>query len=60
MSARSFRISAIILAAVIAALAWLNISVKPRTPWDTCHEMANSRIEWSGAGYNGIYGRQGK
>ena len=57
MSARSFKISVIILAAVIAALVWLNISVKPRTPWDVCLEMANSRIEWSGAGYNGIYER---
>lgn len=57
MSARSFKISVIILAAVIAALVWLNISVKPRTPWDVCFEMTNSRIEWNGAGYNGIFER---
>ena len=58
MSEKAFRISAAILAAVIAALVWLNVSVKPRTPWDAVYEMANSRIEWSGAGYDGIYSRK--
>ena len=56
MSKRAFRISAAILACVIAALVWANISVRTRTPWDVEYEMVNSRIEWSGAGYNGIYG----
>lgn len=57
MSKRAFRISAAILACVIAALVWANISVRARTPWDAEYEMVNSRIEWSGAGYNGIYGK---
>lgn len=57
MSEKAFRISAAILAAVIAALVWLNVSVKPRTPWDAVYEIANSRIEWSGAGYDGIYAK---
>lgn len=57
MSEKAFRISAVILAAVIAALVWLNVSVKPRTPWDAVYEIANSRIEWSGAGYDGIYAK---
>lgn len=57
MSAKTFRIAAAILATVIAALVWLNINVKPHTPWDAVYEMANSRIEWSGAGYDGIYAK---
>ena len=44
-------------AVVIASLVWLNINVKPRTPWDAVYENPNSRLEWSGAGYNGIYAK---
>ena len=57
MEKRTFRIWAGIMAAVIGALIWANVSVKPRTKPDAVIEMANNRIEWTGAGYNGIYGR---
>ena len=57
MSAHTFRISISIMAVVIAALVWLTINVKPRTPWDAVYENPNSRIEWAGAGYNGIYAK---
>lgn len=55
MSKRAFGITAAILAAVIGVLAWANLAVRPRTPWDVSYAMANSRIEWTGAGYSGIY-----
>lgn len=55
MSKRAFGITAAILAAVIGVLAWANLAVRPRTPCDVSYAMANSRIEWTGAGYSGIY-----
>lgn len=46
-----------ILAVIIAALVWLNVSVKVGVEPDVVYPMVNARIEWSGAGYSGIYGR---
>ena len=43
--------------AVIIALAWWAISDAETKTWDVCYPMANQRIEWTGAGYSGIYGR---
>ena len=57
MNKKTFRISAGIMAVIIGALIFLNIKQDSRQDWDACFEMANARIEWTGAGYNGIYGR---
>lgn len=57
MSKRIFGISISIMAVVLAALIYLNVKEDNRRTWDTVHGMANSRIEWTGAGYSGIYGR---
>ena len=46
-----------VLAAVVAALIWLNVNVKVGVEPDVVYPMANARIEWSGAGYSGIYGK---
>lgn len=46
-----------ILAVIIAALVWLNVNVKAGVEPDVVYPMVNARIEWSGAGYSGIYGR---
>ena len=53
MSKRCFRISACVVAAALAALIWANVSLDRRQTWDVCYEMANRRIEWTGAGYAG-------
>ena len=57
MEKKTFRICAAIMAAVLGALIWLNCTVQPGTKPDRVIPMANARIEWTGAGYNGIYGR---
>ena len=57
MSKRTFRISVGILAVIIGALVFLNVQQDNRRDWDACYEMANARIEWTGAGYSGIYAR---
>ena len=57
MSGKKFRIIIGALAVVIAALVYLNIKEDNRKTWDVCYPMANQRIEWTGAGYSGIYGR---
>lgn len=57
MEKRTFCVLLSIISTVIALLIWLNISVKQETPYDAVYEMANKRIEWSGAGYSGIYAR---
>lgn len=57
MEKRAFCVLLSIISTVIALLIWLNISVKQETPYDAVYEMANQRIEWSGAGYSGIYAR---
>ena len=46
-----------VLAAVVAALVWLNVNVKVGVEPDAVYPMVNARIEWTGAGYSGIYGR---
>ena len=57
MEKKTFRISLGIMAAVIAALVWVNCTVKRGPEPDRVIRMANARIEWTGAGYSGIYGR---
>ena len=57
MEKKTFRICAGIMAVVIGALIWLNCTVQPGTKPDREIPMANARIEWTGAGYSGIYGR---
>ena len=57
MSKRTFRISMCIMAVIIGALIGMNVAQENRKTWDVEYEMANKRIVWSGAGYNGINGR---
>ena len=57
MEKKTFRISAAILAAVLGALIFLNCTAERGTKADKVIPMANARIEWTGAGYSGIYGR---
>lgn len=59
MGKNSFRIAACVLTVIIGALVWLNVQQDGRTAWDVCCEMTNQRVEWTGAGYSGIYGRRG-
>ena len=57
MERRSFWTAMGILAAVIMVLAGAIIRMDRQGPaWDVSYPMADARIEWSGAGYNGIYG----
>lgn len=58
MEKRTFNITACILAVVLGVLIWANVTQKQETKWDESYPMANARIEWSGAGYSGIYGRK--
>ena len=51
------KIAVVILAAVIAALVWLNVSAEKGPEPDLILPMANAHIEWSGAGYSGIYNK---
>ena len=46
-----------ILAVVIAALVWLKLGVQRGVEPDVVYPMVNARIEWSGAGYSGVYGK---
>ena len=57
MEKKTFRIRLAIMAAIIGALIFLNVKQDSRQDWDVCYEMANRNIEWTGAGYSGIYGR---
>ena len=57
MEKKTFRISAAILAVVLGALIFLNCTVKRGPEPDMVIQLAHARIEWTGAGYNGIYGR---
>ena len=57
MERKTFRICLSIMVMVIAALIWLNCTVQPGTKPDRVIPMANAKIEWTGAGYSGIYGR---
>jgi len=44
-----------VIVAVLVGLIWIQESKKVEP--DAVYPMANARIEWSGAGYSGIYGR---
>ena len=57
MSRKTFRISAGILAAVLGVLIFLNIQMETKQTWDVSYEMVNRNVEWTGAGYSGIYER---
>lgn len=57
MEKKTFRIWLIILAAVIGALIWLNVSAERGPEPEMVIPMANRNIEWTGAGYDGIYAR---
>ena len=41
------------LSAVIAALVWLNVSVKQEKTWDVCYPMANAGISWEQTFHSG-------
>ena len=55
MSRKVFCISLSVIMTVILAMVFTYLRFPPHTEWDTCYEMVNSRIEWEGAGYSGIY-----
>ena len=55
MSKRTFHIIGGIMAVVLGVLIGLNIWQDSRKTWDECYWMTNRRIEWTGAGYSGIY-----
>ena len=57
MERKHFRICAGILAVLIGGLIWLNVSATGGTEPDAVYPMVNRGIEWTGAGYSGIYGR---
>lgn len=45
----------LLLAVIIAGTVGLIMENRPMEP-DTVYPMTNRRIEWTGAGYSGIYG----
>lgn len=55
MGRRGFRICAAALAAVIGILIWMNVEAAKGLEPDAVFPMANRGIEWTGAGYSGIY-----
>lgn len=56
MERRTFWVTLSILAAVIMILTAAIIRQdRQRETWDISIRMANAGIEWTGAGYNGIY-----
>ena len=57
MGKKSFRIALGIMTVIIGALVWMNCNVKREPEPDAVYPIVNARIEWSGAGYSGIYGR---
>lgn len=57
MEKKTFRISLAVMAVIIGALIFLNVKQDSRQDWDVCYDMPNQYIEWTGAGYSGIYGR---
>ena len=57
MEKKSFRIALGIMTVIIGALVWMNCTVKRGPEPEGVFPMADARIEWTGAGYNGIYGR---
>jgi multidrug efflux pump subunit AcrB len=57
MSKRTFWIGMSIMTVVLGMLIFLNIWMEREPEPDVSFRMANSRIEWTGAGYNGIYAK---
>ena len=57
MSGKTFKILISVLAVVIGILVWANIEQDNRKDWDVCYPIANQNVDWTGAGYSGIYGR---
>lgn len=58
MERRTFWITLSVLLAIMAAMIWLNAEKANKTEgWAVEYEMVNRNIEWTGAGYNGIYER---
>lgn len=55
MSRKAFYISLSVIVTLVLAMVLTWIRFPPRTEWDVSYEMVNSRIEWKGAGYSGIY-----
>ena len=58
MSRQNFVITLSVLLVIIGTLIFLNVKQANRKPdWDFCGDLPNKHITWTGAGYNGIYGR---
>ena len=57
MSRKHFYITMGVILAVMAALLVWAFSAEAEKTWDVCYPMSNQHIEWTGAGYSGIYGR---
>ena len=55
MERRGFRIALAVVALIILAEAGMIARQRGQEP-DVTYKMANQRIEWTGAGYSGIYG----
>ena len=60
MGRKSFAICAGIIAVVMGIMLYLNFWWKPAPnyEWTEIIEMANQKITWEGAGYDGIYTRK--
>ena len=50
-------VALIIALAALIAMICLNVFVKRGPEPDAVFQMTNRKIEWTGAGYSGIYGR---
>lgn len=55
MSRKAFVVALSVIMTVILGMIITAVRFRPEPAWDVCYEMVNSRIEWTGAGYNGIY-----
>ena len=55
MGKKTFCICLSVIVTLVLAMVLTAWRFPPRTEWDVCYEMTNSRITWDGAGYNGIY-----
>lgn len=53
MKRKTFGITISVLAAVVIALAGLNIGLDRRVTWDSCYEMANAKISWEQTFHSG-------
>lgn len=57
MSKKTFIILISALAIAISAMIWVIIKQDDRSEWNVCYPMTNRNVEWTGAGYSGIYRR---